>query len=173
MNSAALVHDLKTPLTAIEGYAQIMLSASPTEKQASYLEGILSSGYILRTLIDNLSEGRGVDDKTGTLSKILESVAAKLSRAFHAKNSTVSVSAPDISLRRGAGMVEQIAANLLITALYTIRTGSNVEVSGDSQSLWISGEFSGAPPHAISLIEKVAKITREPHRVTVLLPPLS
>ena len=54
--SNALAHDLKTPLMAISGYAEIMRENAYPEKRNYYAEGILKNVAVMNAIIENVLE---------------------------------------------------------------------------------------------------------------------
>lgn len=54
--SNALAHDLKTPLMAISGYAEIMQENAYPEKRNYYAEGILKNVAVMNAIIENVLE---------------------------------------------------------------------------------------------------------------------
>ena len=142
------IHDLKAPVTAVEGYTQLLLrSATPLdEKQRRFIEGIGASCKVLFILIGNLKLEQELEQDNlpsptefGEIDDILRSTARQLERAFASKKAVVRVTCSpealrDKSLKRGAEFIERTAANLLVAALHTSDEGAEVTLSADREN---------------------------------------
>ncbi|MCM1136346.1 MAG: HAMP domain-containing histidine kinase [Clostridium sp.] len=67
--SNALAHDLKTPLMAISGYAEILQENVHTEKRDYYAAGILKNVAVMNGLIENMLELARLENPKIILSK--------------------------------------------------------------------------------------------------------
>ena len=57
-----VLHDLRTPLTVVMGYAELLLSGNPRDDQLHGLETILKAGRDLSERIDDLLADSGMDE---------------------------------------------------------------------------------------------------------------
>lgn len=172
--SSRLLHDLKTPLTAIDGYAGLVLRGA-SEKHASYLEGILASSYLLRHFIDNLAAPER-DDGSGEISEILARVSKNLARLFQAKHAVITVASEEIPLSRGSRLTERLVVNLLALALPSSDPEASIHLSASASSgtieLMIAAQGLAGETHLIEPIVAClgGEIRREPEIFKILLP---
>jgi len=169
-----LLHDLKTPLTAIDGYASLILRDA-SEKQSSYLEGILASSYLMRHLIDNLAAPE-LDESGGEISEILAGVSKKMARLFKAKNAVINVASEIIAFSRGARLFELLIVNFLALALPSSNPDAEVHLSGKQSGgmieLTITAQGLTGETHLIEpiLLCLSGKISWEPETFKVKFP---
>lgn len=165
------IHDLKAPVTAIEGYTQLLLRGSGPldEKQRRFIEGIGASCRVLFILLGNLKLERELEKgvvprptEFGELDRILERSARDLERAFAAKKAKVEVRCEPWTLRRGAEVVERTAANLLLSALHTSDEGAAVYLSAEhgagelALTLSAANASGGGPGRGFDLSARMA-----------------
>lgn len=187
---AKILHDLKTPLTAIDGYTRLLLGGTVSEKQASWLNAILCSTRIMEQLIKNLvltsrlDQPVVLDEEKGDLKEIIDEVSGTMARAFESKGSRIEASAEALWLARGADLIESIAANMLLAALNTSISGASVNLDARVRdhrieiAVSVEGLSGSGLGGAMDLVEKMAvrlegKLKRETGRYEVSLPELA
>lgn len=128
-------HDLRTPISAIEGYARLLLREGAEGKTKARLEGILASCRILEHLIETMRLARALEaDSFGTtppggdLAGILRRAAEGFAPAFELKRASVSVDAEETAISRGAWLAERFSTALLLAALSTSAEGRDVRL---------------------------------------------
>lgn len=139
----SLAHDLKTPLTAIGGYTENILSGSLSEKETQrYLNSIIDSvaytdSIITRTL--ELSRINSINDihKDSTfIHTIIEKSVEKYSLMLDERNITVTIDG-QAEINTNTHLLETITENLVSNAVkYTSENGRiNIKISSGCLSI--------------------------------------
>jgi two-component system phosphate regulon sensor histidine kinase PhoR len=135
---ANVSHELKTPLTAIRGFAETLVSAEVSPQDVGkYLSVILKHAERLGTLIDDLLELSRIESRKLPLrpapvdvARIAASVVGGMEPQLRARAVSVTVAPSDAPLawadRRA---VEQILINLLDNAAKYTNAGGRIEVN--------------------------------------------
>ena len=163
---SVVTHELKTPLTAVEGYTKLMLmgKAGPlTERQTTFLETIRAQTNSLEEMIQDLLDITRLE--AGRLPLTMEPVEAAriLSDAFATHEGGAQTRdlklVLDTSGLAGASIVadafrlQQVVGNLLGNAFKFTAEGGEVELSGgqDADRVWlrVSDTGCGVPPEAL------------------------
>ncbi|MBL4890086.1 MAG: HAMP domain-containing histidine kinase [Candidatus Lindowbacteria bacterium] len=134
-------HDLRTPINVAEGYIQLLLNGLGGDlqpQQQFYIEGIKVSCYIMKILLKNFcvlnqieEEEFKLDEKSGQLSEVFSRVASELERAFQAKNAHIFIEANGAHYHNGMDLCEKTVANLLIIAMNTVKSNSNLLIKAE------------------------------------------
>ncbi|MEO8801955.1 MAG: ATP-binding protein [Rudaea sp.] len=137
---SSMSHELRSPLNAILGFAQLMDSGSPlpTPVQKDSIDQILQAGWYLLELINEILDLSLIE--SGKLSMSLEPVSlnevlgdcqAMVEPQARKSGIRVGFSQPEISLfvRADRTRVKQVFVNLLSNAIKYNRVGGSVEVS--------------------------------------------
>lgn len=135
--SANVSHELKTPLTSISGYAEMIASGMVKSGDvASFAEKIQKEALRLLNLIDDIIKLSRLDETTQD-SSLLESVDLKaltfetldiLSRPIAEKKIQVSVDASDVKINGNASMLSELLYNLCENAIKYNIDGGSVEI---------------------------------------------
>jgi len=139
---ANVSHELKTPLTAIRGFAETLVSADvPPEDVEKYLSVILRHAERLSNLIEDLLELSRIESRKQPLrvgpvdvARVAASIMAGMEPQLRARDLDVELvpgDAPAALADRGA--VEQILTNLLDNAAKYTNPGGHVEVRVGSE----------------------------------------
>jgi len=134
---ANVSHELKTPLTAIRGFAETLVSADvPPEDLEKYLSVILRHAERLSNLIEDLLELSRIESRKQPLrvgpvdvARVASGIMAGMEPQFRARSLDVKLEpgdAPPALADRGA--VEQILTNLLDNAAKYTNPGGRIEV---------------------------------------------
>ncbi|MBI4264645.1 MAG: response regulator [Acidobacteria bacterium] len=158
-------HDLRTPLNAVIGFAQLLQFDDLTPGQADSVEQILRGGRHLLDLINEVLDIARIE--AGTLSLSPEPVAvgevahqaAELIRPLAAPRRITVIVEPleDVWVRADRQRLNQILLNLLSNAVKYNRDDGTVVVSArratpDRVSLVVSDTGAGIPPEKLSLL---------------------
>ncbi|USB34648.1 HAMP domain-containing sensor histidine kinase [Paenibacillus sp. YPG26] len=155
-------HDLKTPITTIQGYASALLLglADNEEKRIKYLNLIHTKAKLMTELIEDLFELSKLDTPdypwTGEfqytdLGELVREIAAENYDQFEQKHFNLSLSIPaeEISIRLHPTMMSRAVSNLLVNALKYNPAGTSVDIEltqmRDTISLKISDDGIGIP----------------------------
>ncbi len=156
---AAISHDLRTPLTALTGFAEsLSLQKNLTpEKQQEIAQAIRESATRMHTLVNNLLDMARIQRGEIQLKMdwhSLEEVVGSAIRSLEpllAGHKIITHIPPDLPLVQfDAVLIERVLANLLENAAKYTPSGSSVTISAliDRQTLIVSvvDNGSGLPP---------------------------
>lgn len=152
-------HELKTPLTSIKGFAELLETGIAADKTAEYLGLIRSETERMIVLINDilkLSELESIAEDTGktrvSLLAVAQRVAESLAVQAKEKDVTVTVSGDSGVLNANSDRMTQLVLNLLDNAIKYNRTGGSVSVSVRQATgetvLTVSDTGIGIPPEA-------------------------
>lgn len=145
--TAALAHDLKSPLTAISGYAENLASGVHPEKQAHYAEAIQDTARYMDGLITNVLDLAKLeqDEKTKIIAVDLIALAeehlAHRKEAFDERSLQVTVKGR-CKVRADRRMLSQAVQNLLDNAFKFTPDGGSITVTGGGRTLCIENEIA-------------------------------
>lgn len=159
---ATVSHELKTPLNAIIGFADILASGHHgplSDRQRDYVARLGAAGQQLLTLISDLIDTARVDAGTLALNDaefdartLVDETLAQVRPLAAARGHTlaaVPVPAPLI-LCQDRGRVRQVLLNLLANAIKFTPDGGRLEVAaaaaGDGVALSVRDNGIGIPP---------------------------
>jgi len=127
-------HELKTPLTAIDGYAELLADGAVEPQQAGEVLGLESAR--LRRLIGDLLDLARIDrsefkvlDEPVDLAVTAAEVAERFETLAATLGVTLKIDAPEPAPARGdGGRLLQVASNLVENALRVTPSGGQVRV---------------------------------------------
>lgn len=165
---ANVSHDLRTPITAIKGFAETLLQGGldDTKRRAGFIRTIDKNAERLRVLVENLLDlamldGLKVQPHPAVIpvSECLAELADDFGPQARRKRVTIEVGAPeDLSARADAGHVWQVLQNLLSNAVKFSPAGGKISVTtrreGDRVLITVSDEGPGVPEKELELIFK-------------------
>jgi signal transduction histidine kinase/putative methionine-R-sulfoxide reductase with GAF domain len=170
---AALAHDMRTPLTSIQGYASALLleeiqwdEAAKTEQ----LEIIEAEAEALQTMIQDLLESSIIDAGLLTLAeeptlipRLVERLASEMSRRTAKHRFVISFPTGFPIVRADPRRIEQVLRNLLDNAIKYSPDGGLVVVRGRvaAGEVVVSVADNGigiAPEHLNRLFEKFFRV---------------
>ncbi len=160
--TAALAHDLKTPLAAISGYAENLIANVHTEKRETYAESILkNTQYIDRMIADTLDlakieKAAEVSSEQCNIEKIIKDSLVRFSDEIQAKEMIVKLDGSG-TVKANPQMMSQMITNLIENAVrYTPEKGC-IEINADSRSLRITNDVIETVKDAPDLIKAFRK----------------
>ncbi len=132
--AASIVHDLRNPLAAIYGGAEMLMYAGLSEAQVQRLAGNMyrASLHIQELLQDLLEMGRGkvVELEPCDLRDIVREVAGSLASAAEAQSVKIVLDVPEgLELSLDRHRIARVFANLIGNALQAMPGGGTVTVS--------------------------------------------
>jgi two-component system sensor histidine kinase CreC len=169
-----LAHELKSPIAAIQGSAELLSEDMPREEFRHFLDNILSQNARQKQLIDKLLALVRVEQQQGldaaeplALDALLRQVAADVASQLQARALQVQLDLPSAPLQvQGDGLLlRQALGNLLDNAVGFAPSGSTIRLAlaGDGADAVISiiDSGPGIPPYAAArLFERFYSLPR-------------
>ena len=145
--TAALAHDLKSPMTAISGYAENLCSGVHPEKQAHYSESILQNTQYMDNIIKNVLDLAQLEKSSKARKKHVDPIALMQEMAAHrqdeldARTLNMEITG-SCSFRADPIMMTQAIRNLLDNAVKFTPDGGSITVTGEGSSLRIVNDIA-------------------------------
>ena len=171
--SANVSHELKTPLTSILGYAEIMRDGvAKAEDTRRFAGKIYSEAAQLMSLIDDIIRLSQLDERTSlpemttvNLKEICEDVCQRLQPQADKAGVSLNVSCADASVRGIPKILEEIVQNLVDNAIkYNTSNGSvgvTLKPNGSRVELSVSDTGIGIPEEHLSRVfERFYRVDR-------------
>ena len=174
-------HELKTPLTAIRGYADILRGELPQDfPNRRYVENIEASAARLNDLVEDILEVSRIEQNripismgSVALEKVVEEVVGELSVTAKEKSLALAAKYPSgLGLAQGdRARVKQILLNLVGNAIkYTPRGSVEVEVRQDEKGLVVTVADTGLGMSAEQMQKLFGKFYRIATPLTAGIP---
>jgi two-component system phosphate regulon sensor histidine kinase PhoR len=134
--SANVSHELKTPLTSILGFSELLSSGMSKDDNITHFAGKINSEIKrLITLIDDIIKLSELDEGTGKkqwetfdLLDLAESVAEELAYIATEKNVSIQVKGEPLVITANQGMLGELLFNLLDNSIKNTLPGGKVTV---------------------------------------------
>ncbi len=169
-----LTHELKSPLTAIQGAAEVLRDEMPAEKRELFISNVETESNRARRLLDELLSIAALESRSSL--KNLERISiAELLQGLKESNSAliekkklrfeIDMTGRDFYIMGEALLVEQALSNLLLNAIEFSPTGGKIEVElesrGEGLKIAVRDQGPGIPEFARSRIfEKFYSLER-------------
>ncbi len=155
---SSIAHDIRTPLTSINGFVTAMLDGTiPPEKTDHYLELIKQQVGRIRTLVTQMTEASSLSHvdtsmmESFNISDMINDIVDNLEAQLTDKNIQVIRSldpGPDIDAYGEAQQLCRVIINIVTNAIKFTPQGGIIKISTLSdkkqRKIWISVEDSGA-----------------------------
>lgn len=148
--SSSIVHDLRNPLAAIYGGAEMLVDGDLTPPQVQRLAGNIyrASRHVQELLQELVEVGRGksIPSEVCRLKDIVTAACEAYATTAEAQSVSVSVDVPDkIELPLERARMERVFLNLIDNALDAMPGGGSLHISAetDSTAVLVSVEDSG------------------------------
>jgi PAS domain S-box-containing protein len=166
-------HELRTPITVIAGYADLLLGKGDgelTEKQRHYIERTKETTTHLTEMINDmldmsrLESGQQDDDPVATnIQDILESTTAKLLSQFAAKNISLHIDASSTRVYADTNRLKQVLLHILSNGLKFTPDDGHITISSrmidNMCEVSISDTGPGVPEeHLEDIFDKFTKL---------------
>ncbi|MBM7355987.1 two-component system sensor histidine kinase CreC [Lelliottia amnigena] len=168
----ALTHELKSPLAAIRGSAEILAEQPPPQVAARFVDNILVQNARMQSLVETLLEQARLENRVEiTPSHVdIDALFTRLSAAraalLAAKNITLTVKNSVTAVEGDEDLLEQALGNLLDNALDFTPEGGRIELAArevhKKVQLSVIDSGSGIPEYAHTRIfERFYSLPRE------------
>lgn len=176
---ANISHDLRTPLTMIGGYAEVMRDI-PGESTPENMQIIIDETTRLTTLVNEImdfsrlqSGSTTIDVRSFLLTEGLQGIVARVSKLVEKDGYIVRfIQDQSVCVRADEKRIEQVVYNLLGNALTYTGEDKTVtltqEVHDQTVRISIHDSGKGIPPEEIPLIWKRYYRTQETHRRAII-----
>lgn len=168
----ALTHELKSPIAAIRGAAEILSEQPPPQVAARFIDNILVQNARMQLLVEKLLTQARLENRVEIVpaSVSIDTLFTRLSDArsalLAAKNITLTCESTALQVEGDADLLEQALGNLLDNAIDFTPQGGAIELSsreGHRQvQLTVTDSGSGIPDYALERIfERFYSLPRE------------
>lgn len=158
----ALTHELKSPLAAIRGAAEILAEQPPPQVAARFVDNILVQNARMQSLVEKLLEQAKLENRVEivpervSIDALFTRISDARSTLLAAKNITLTANGAALTVNGDADLLEQALGNLLDNAIdFTPAGGSIVLAAEETQKqtlLKMIDSGSGIPDYAQSRI---------------------
>lgn len=168
----ALTHELKSPLAAIRGSAEILAEQPPPQVAARFVDNILVQNARMQSLVEKLLEQARLENRVEITpgSVDIDALFTRLSAAraalLAAKNITLTSQNALTAVEGDEDLLEQALGNLLDNALDFTPEGGSIELAAREAhkkvQLSVTDSGSGIPEYAHTRIfERFYSLPRE------------
>lgn len=160
----SLTHELKSPLSAIRGAAELLTEDMPAAQRTRFCDNIRTEAMRLEDIVDRLLQLASLEKRVSLEN--IESIDLKLLlteivEGFHVetvkKNLTINIDLADgVKLNGERFLIRQAIANLLQNAIDFSPLNGEIEIAGQTKNhsieITISDQGPGIPDYAIERI---------------------
>jgi two-component system, OmpR family, sensor histidine kinase CreC len=159
-----LTHELKSPLSAIRGAAELLQEGMPPQQQARFLANIRTEAERIARIVDRMLELARLENRREKpemepveLDALTRTVAESHEPLLAAKDLKMEIAAPDrLTLNGNAFLLHQALENLVQNAIEFSPRGGTVRVEvipeGDRVRIAITDQGPGIPDFALDRI---------------------
>lgn len=158
----ALTHELKSPLAAIRGAAEILREGPPAEVVARFTDNILTQNARMQVLVETLLDQARLENRQEVelapvaVDTLFNGLRETRSITLAEKQISLQVEPSGLSVAAEADLLAQALGNLLDNAIdFTPVQGEitlRAEASGNRVTLYVMDNGSGIPDFALSRI---------------------
>ncbi len=144
-----LAHDLKTPLMAVSGCAEMLRDSAASEKQKKYTDMILSNVEHMNSMIENVLElaklenGTVLHKESVDLASCISDILNHYAALAEEKRITVNVHGTG-TVNADKRLMTQALDNLISNALKFSPDGGRADVEITDSSITVSNSFDGS-----------------------------
>lgn len=168
----ALTHELKSPLAAIRGAAEILAEQPPPQVAARFVDNILVQNARMQSLVEKLLEQAKLENRVEiiptpvSIDALFTRISDARSMQLAVKNITLTGNGAALTVNGDADLLEQALGNLLDNAIDFTPTGGSIVLSAEETQkqtlLKVTDNGSGIPDYAQSRIfERFYSLPRE------------
>lgn len=157
-------HELKTPLTAISGFAELLENGLvPKDKKDYYIGKILTEAKRMSTIISDILEISSLENKTTAeevtdckLSEICTAVKECLEPTAAAKSVTIELSGDGFTVRAAYKHIYELVENIVSNAVKYNKEGGKVEITlhdvGEIGCIYVKDNGIGIPKESLNRV---------------------
>lgn len=170
-----LTHEIKSPLSAIRGAAELLQEPMPEDRRAQFVKNIGEESKRIQDLIDRLLQLSSLEKRRGltdvsevALDELLAEVLPSLAPVADARRVTVAVSgATGVTITGERFLLQRALTNLLQNAIDFSPEGASVDVSVTAQPRSVEIEVRdhgpGVPDYALDRVFEKFYSLQRPH----------
>jgi len=151
-----LTHELKSPLSAIKGAAELMDEDMPPERRARFLENIRTETQRIHRLVDRLLELSAIESRKGLhnqeevdLAEVVREILAGADPQIQARSIRVTIEIGGATLVSGERFLIRLAlSNLVQNAIEFTPTGGHIHIAVANREVCITDSGPGVPDYA-------------------------
>jgi len=159
-----LTHEIKSPLSAIRGAAELLQESMPEADRRRFVDNILRETGRTQELVDRLLELASLERRRGLDKREAMTLRAIASDAMHAVEAQAQQrqvgiqlrAGPEVSVRGDPLLLTSALTNLLENAIDFSPAGATVEIAidriGDDAQVTVRDHGSGIPDFAVGRI---------------------
>jgi two-component system, OmpR family, sensor histidine kinase CreC len=168
-----LTHELKSPLSAIRGAAELLQEDMPAQQQARFIVNIRNESARISRIVDRMLELARLENRREKpemepveVSAMVRTVIESHEPLLASKNVKIDLDVPDrLTLTGNAFLLHQALENLVQNAIEFSPTGGTVKVTvatdRDQVTLSVTDEGPGIPEYALGrLFERFYSLAR-------------
>jgi two-component system sensor histidine kinase CreC len=171
----ALTHEIKSPLSAIRGAAELLQEPMPEARREQFLKNIRDETQRIQNLVDRLLELSAIEKRPGLteiqelrLDELLPEAMASLAPVADARGVRVVMCGPEgCEVGGDRFLLHQALTNLLQNAIDFSPSGSTIEVAVTSTNrrhrINIRDHGPGVPEYALDRVFEKFYSLRRPH----------
>lgn len=157
-------HELKTPLTAITGFAELLANGLvPKDKKDYYISKILTEANRMSTIISDILEISALENKTTaeeisdcSVIDICRDVCENMEPAAAAKNVTIKCVGENFTVKAAHKHIYELIENLVSNAVKYNKDGGTVDIElcnvGQIGCIYVKDSGIGIPKEAQSRV---------------------
>lgn len=154
-----LSHELKTPMTAIAGYAETLLTTKLSEEQKNEALYYIYSetnrlGRLSRKMMQllSLSDGEAVEEKKIDARELMESISETMSVKLKEKSIQLILDCDDELIITDEDLIKDVIINLTDNAVKASDSGKRVWISIKGDTLQVRDEGIGIPEKELEVV---------------------
>ncbi len=159
-----LTHEIKSPLSAIRGAAELMNENMPPERRARFLENIRTESQRIQNIVERLLDLSALENRKGLkdveeidLVALAREIVQSQAAVLECKRITITIAAPEVVRTSGERfLLRQAIANLVSNAIDFVAEGGTitigVEKHGASCVVTVEDNGTGIPEYAVDKI---------------------
>jgi two-component system sensor histidine kinase CreC len=159
-----LTHELKSPLSAIRGAAELLQEGMPPDQQARFIANIRQESARIARIVDRMLELAKLENRRETpemeaveLDAMIRTVAESAEPLLAGRNLKLESAAADrLTVSGNAFLLHQALENLVQNAIEFSPQGGTVRVAvipdGDRVTIAVADEGPGIPAYALDRI---------------------